>query len=145
MQEDGELKSSREIFWSFEEKMFHHSSAFISSSSLKSTDREDVEKISVTQGLVLTGRYISVYCVCVCVCVCVTCTETASASRLMVTAWSCPLARFLTLLLRISASLVPSSRYLTSSLSAYTNHQNTTLVCSLPTNKTSLLLPRLRR
>ena len=66
--------------------MFHHSSAFISSSSLKSTDREDVEKISVTQGLVLTGRYISVYCVCVCVCVCVTCTETASASRLMVTA-----------------------------------------------------------
>ena len=84
MQEDGELKSSREIFWSFEEKMFHHSSAFISSSSLKSTDREDVEKISVTQGLVLTGRYISVYCVCVCVCVCVL---PAQRQRLPVVWW----------------------------------------------------------
>lgn len=55
--------------------------------------------------------------------VCVTCTETASASLLMVTACSCPLARFLTLLLRTSASLLLSSRYLTSSMSAHTNQQ----------------------
>lgn len=52
---------------------------------------------------------------------CVTCIETVSASLLMETAWSCPLARFLTVLLRISARLLLSSLYLNSNLSVHTH------------------------
>lgn len=53
-----------------------------------------------------------------CVCVCFTCKVTASASLLKVIVCSCRLARFFTLLLKISASLLLSSLNLTSSSSA---------------------------
>lgn len=56
----------------------------------------------------------------------VTCRDTESDSLLMVTVCSCPLARLLALLLNTSASLPPSSLYLTSSASSHENtHQRT--------------------
>ncbi len=110
--------------------MFHCSSAFIICEcspqlmpavffSLKSTDRADAEKPGwLSDKFWLRGLSQ--------LAVCVTCTVTASATLPMLTACSCPLARFLTLLLRISTSLLLSSLYLTSKLSANTNQQNNT-------------------
>ena len=55
-----------------------------------------------------------------------TCTDTESDSLLMVMVCNCPLARLLALLLNTSASLPPSSLYLTSSASSHENtHQRT--------------------
>lgn len=75
------------------------------------------------------------HCSLSCVCLYVTCTETASASLLIVTVCSCPLARPLALLARISASLLLSSLYRTSSLSEHTKINKTSHIFLLLKDK----------